>query len=90
MTTTYSHSALDSEHSFDIKALLAEPFLIAGSLAFWLVTLPFAAVAVIALKIWDTLTGSSQRRANPLILRRGTVASGSPSLPQPRSATTKA
>lgn len=85
MTTTYSHSALDSEPSFELKAFLAEPFLIVGSLAFWLVTLPFAAVAVFSVKIWDTVTGLSQRRANPLILRSGTPASGVPSLARTQS-----
>ncbi len=57
MTTTYSHSTLDSQPSFDWKAALAEPFLIVATSAFWLVTLPFAALAVFSVKIWDTMTG---------------------------------
>ena len=85
MTTTYSHSTLDSQPSFDWKAFLAEPFLIIATSAFWLVTLPFVALAVFSVKIWDTATGFSQRQANPLILRRGNVTSSDSSLAQRRS-----
>lgn len=80
MTSTYSQSVLNprSFGSADLKAALLEPLLVVGVSAFWLVTLPFAAVALFAVKIWDTAWafahGSVQ--ANPLILRRGQAAHG--------------
>ncbi|HEY1769321.1 MAG TPA: hypothetical protein VGG02_03600 [Chthoniobacterales bacterium] len=71
MITTYSNTSLESEPSFDIKAILAEPFLVVGSAAFWLITLPLAAVAVICVRGWDALSNLFSPRANPLILQRG-------------------
>jgi hypothetical protein len=72
MTTICSHPALVTPAT-DWKAILAEPFLLLGVSAFWLVTLPFAAVALLGVKVWDgavALTREASRK-NPLILRRG-------------------
>lgn len=75
MTSTYSQSALTprSFGSADLKTALLEPVLVVGVSAFWLAALPFAAVSLFAVKIWDTASafahGSVQ--SNPLILRRG-------------------
>ena len=80
MTSTYSESALTPRPfgSADLKASLLEPVLVVGVSAFWLVALPFAAVSLFAVKIWDTASafahGSVQ--ANPLILRRGESTHG--------------
>ena len=59
MSTTYPQSALPSRPfgSSELKAALLEPFLILGVSAFWIVTLPFAAVALLCVKIWDALSG---------------------------------
>ncbi len=74
MTSTYSHSALPtpSTGSTQLKSILLEPLLIVGACAFWLVTLPFAAVSMLCLNLWDTAVSFSRRHAhsNPLILRR--------------------
>ena len=74
MTTTYSHSALD-HHATNWKAVLAEPFLIAGVSAFWLVTLPFAAVALVGAKACEGTAAffRGSARKNPLILRKGSL-----------------
>lgn len=78
MTSTYTQSALSPRPfgSAEMKAALLEPLLVVGVSAFWLVTLPFVAVSLFAVKIWDTANafahGSVQ--ANPLILRRGMAA----------------
>ncbi|MEO6871456.1 MAG: hypothetical protein ABI233_04460 [Chthoniobacterales bacterium] len=81
MITTYSHSALDS-HGTDWKSIVAEPFLSAGVSAFWLVTLPFAAVALLGAKMCEGAVAFARgsARKNPLILRRGIAAKGEASL----------
>ncbi len=73
MTTTSYHSALTSFGISDLRAILLEPFLIVAVSVFWIVTLPFAAVSLLGVKIWETVSVFS--RANPLILRRGRVVS---------------
>lgn len=78
MTTVYSNSSV-ADRSFglaDLKSLLLEPFLVLGVSAFWLLTLPFAAVAMLAVKIWDKCAPSLNRAnsAHPLILRRGAAS----------------
>jgi hypothetical protein len=75
MTTTYSNSALDS-HGTDWKSLVAEPFLIAGVSAFWLLTLPVAAVALVGAKVCEGAVAFAHgsTRNNPLILRKGAAA----------------
>ncbi len=74
MITTYSDSALHTQ-SFglaELKTALVEPALIVGAAIFWVAALPFIALSLMAVKIWDTLkalgSGSSVR-PNPLILR---------------------
>ncbi len=76
MITTYSDSALHTQ-SFgltELKTALVEPALIVGAAIFWIAALPFVALSLMAVKIWDTLkalgSGSSVR-PNPLILRTG-------------------
>ena len=77
MMTTYSDPTLTARTSgtHDFKALLLEPFLVVAVSAFWLVTLPFAAVSLLAVKISDTYMSFTHRSVvgNPLILRRGAV-----------------
>ena len=75
MTSTYSQTPLASR-SFgpaELKAALVEPLLVVGVSAFWLITLPVAAVSLFAVKIWDTAVGFAHGsvQTNPLILRRG-------------------
>ena len=71
-TTILSDSALTSELSGS-KVLLLEPVLAVAAAAFWLVALPFAAVSLMAVRVWDALvalvTGHALR-PNPLILRQ--------------------
>lgn len=72
MITTCSNPSLDS-HSFDLKATVTEPLLVAGVSAFWLVTLPVAAVALLGVKVVDGVNAfvRGSARTNPLILRKG-------------------
>jgi hypothetical protein len=82
MITAYPQSAMPSRPfgSSELKAALLEPLLIVGVSAFWLVTLPFTAVALLCVKLWDALTAFSP--AHPLILRRGIVQASRPGLAQ--------
>lgn len=81
MTSTFSDSALEP-HSFglsELKTVLLEPALIAAAAIFWVAALPFVALSLMFVKIWDTLRaiGSGVSvRPNPLILRRGLAKSG--------------
>jgi hypothetical protein len=71
-TTIFSDSALTSELS-ESKMLLLEPVLAIAAAAFWLVALPFAAVSLMAVKVWDALVALVKGhglRPNPLILRQ--------------------
>ena len=86
MTTIYSHSAL-TPRPFglsELKAILIEPFLVVGVSVFWIVTLPFTAVSLLVVKVWDIVSGYS--RANPLILRRGNAGKSDPAPAQGASA----
>ncbi len=61
----------------DPKALLVESLLVVAAGLFWLCALPMIAVALIAVKIWDTcvaLVSGKMVRPNPLILRRRSLA----------------
>ena len=75
MTTTYYQPPADSRPFglTDLKSALLEPVLVVGVSAFWIVTLPFAAVSLLGVKIWDTASAFSRKTTtrNPLILRRG-------------------
>ena len=81
MTTTFSDSALPP-HSFsfaEVRTALVEPALVVGAALFWAVALPFVALSLMCVKIWDTLIAlksGSGVRPNPLILRRGLAKSG--------------
>ncbi len=51
---------------------LVEPFLVVAVAIFWLVALPFVAVSLACVRIWDTLVALKSSKAaspNPLILR---------------------
>ncbi len=82
MTSTFANPTLtpdDSSTGTDLKSILLEPFLMAGSACFWLVALPFVAVSLMCVKVWDTISaiipGHSAQK-NPLILRRGLAKGG--------------
>ncbi len=71
-TTIFSDSALSPELS-GAKALLIEPVLTAAAAVFWLIALPFAAVSIMAVRVWDgsvALVTGHALRPNPLILRQ--------------------
>ena len=55
----------------DLKAILLEPLLMVGVSVFWILALPFVAVSLMCVKIWDTVVALKSGTANPLILRRG-------------------
>ena len=89
MTTTYSDSALAPRSSFgssELRTLLIQPLLVVGVSTFWLVTLPFVAVSLLWVKVWDAI---ACHRTNPLILRRGPAAKGVPD-PQHRTGPARA
>lgn len=71
-TTILSDSALTSELSGS-KVFLLEPLLAVAAAAFWLVALPFAAVSLMAVRVWDAfvaLVTGHALRPNPLILQQ--------------------
>ena len=74
-TTTIVNSLLSSEASPEnsfVKSLLLEPALTAGAAAFWLFALPFVALALMSVKVWESLVAlfsGRPVRPNPLILR---------------------
>jgi hypothetical protein len=78
MTTIFPDSALAPQPSpvgfSELKAVLLEPLLVLGVSLFWIVALPFVAVSLMLVKIWDTvvaLSTGTAAQANPLILRHG-------------------
>ncbi|MEO8439514.1 MAG: hypothetical protein ABI540_04755 [Spartobacteria bacterium] len=84
MTSTFANSTF-SLHTFDLaglKTALVEPALVAGAALFWIAALPFVALWLMCVKIWDTLLALKSGagvRPNPLILRRG-LAKSPPSI----------
>ena len=76
MITTDAIPALSSDSWAGFsnpKAVLLEPLMIVGAALFWVATLPVAALALMALKLWQTslaLASGEMVRPNPLILRR--------------------
>jgi hypothetical protein len=80
MIATYSDSALAPHLSFgsaELKAVFIEPFLVVGAALFWIGALPFVAVSLMGLKVWETLvalTSGKAVRPNPLILRRSVAS----------------
>ncbi len=80
MITTFANSSLTQSwtETSGVKTLLVEPLLTAGAALFWLAAIPFVALSLVALKVWETLVGlisGNAGRANPLILRRGLAKS---------------
>ena len=79
MITTDAIPALSSDSWAGFsnpKAALLEPLMIVAAALFWLATLPLAALALIALKLWQTsvaLAAGEMVRPNPLILRRNSL-----------------
>ncbi len=76
MTTTFPDTALTPQPpSFgfsEFGTALLEPLLVVGAALFWLVALPFVALSLMLVKIWDTLVAlkmGTLAQANPLILR---------------------
>ncbi len=56
MNTTTIYSPALTPRPFglpNLKAILIQPFLILGVSLFWIVTLPIAAVSLVAIKVWD-------------------------------------
>ena len=67
---------LDSLPAFSLerwhlKSFAVESILVVGVTAFWVITLPFLAAVLIALKVWDALFF----QPSPLLLRRQLRAS---------------
>jgi hypothetical protein len=63
-----------------LKAFFIEPLLVLGVFAFWLVALPFVAVSLVAVKVWDTFRPDavflpSGIRANQFTSQHTTVIS---------------
>jgi len=94
MTTTFPDSALAPQPpSFGFAELgtaLFEPVLVVGAALFWLVALPFVALSLMLVKIWDTLVAlkmGTLAQANPLILRSSAPRTG-PALSEGKSAKT--
>ncbi len=56
----------------DLQEILIEPFLVVAVSLFWIVTLPFAVVSLLGVRVWDNVSGLA--RANPLILHRGSAS----------------
>lgn len=57
MIATYSDTALAPHYSFgsaELKAVFIEPLLTLGAALFWIVVIPFLAVPLVCVKIWDT------------------------------------
>ena len=77
MTTTYFPSELNPQTGSvfsQMKAVLMEPVMIAGVAAFWLLALPFVAMSLACVRVWETFVAMKSSQAaqpNPLILRRG-------------------
>ena len=76
-TTTIVNCLLSPEESAEnslLKSVLLEPALTAAAAAFWLFTLPFVAIALMSMKVWEStvaLVSGRPIRPNPLILRYG-------------------
>ena len=81
MITTYLDSAfaVDSLGLSELKNTVLEVALIGGAGLFWIAALPFVALSLMLVKIWDTVkavASGAPVRPNPLILRRGLVRNG--------------
>jgi hypothetical protein len=95
MTTALPNPILPEASSteFSLAAILLEPLMVVGSVLFWALVLPLAAVLRLSVGIYDAAAsvlaqtkqfeGLGNRRANPLVLRRGASQSEKPALPAP-------
>jgi hypothetical protein len=88
MRKTFSDSTLtlQSLGFFELKIALVEPALVVSAVFFWIAALPFVALSLRCVEIWDTLTASKPAagvRSNPIILGHGLAKSG----PATRSST---
>jgi len=88
MRKTVSDSALtlQSVGFFEQKISLVEPALVVSAVFFWIAALPFVALSLRCVEIWDKLTAlkpAADVRSNPLILGHGLAKSG----PATRSST---
>ncbi|MDQ3199084.1 MAG: hypothetical protein M3Q46_07855 [Verrucomicrobiota bacterium] len=75
MTTTFADSSLTTHSVTGLKTVLVEFVLIAGAAIFWVAALPFVAVSLAGVKLWDIMKRVSSGPPNPLILRRGLAQS---------------
>ncbi len=95
MTTTLPNPVLPEASSTEssLAAMLLEPLMVVGSVLFWTMVLPLAAVLRLSVGTYDAvasalgqtkqLKGLGNRRAHPLVLRRGAAQSAKPALPSP-------
>jgi len=92
MTTTLPNPVASEAPSTDssLASLLLEPLMVIGSVLFWALVLPLAAILRVSAGTYDAvasvlaktkqLEGLGNRRANPLVLRRGAARSEKPAL----------
>jgi hypothetical protein len=89
MSTAYFDSNLGSASPSvfsQLQTVVIEPLLVVAVGAFWLVALPFVAVSLVGVKIWDALVAlksSNAARPNPLILRQSRPPKNAPALSSP-------
>jgi len=79
MRKNFSNSALtlQSLGFFELKIALVEPALVVSAIFFWIAALPFVALSLRCVELWDTLTKPAAGvRSNPLILGHGLAKSG--------------
>jgi hypothetical protein len=80
MRKTFSDCALTPQSLgfSELKIALVEPALVMSAVFFWVAALPFVALSLRCVKIWDKLTALKSAagiRPNPLILRDGLAKS---------------
>ena len=80
MRKTFSDFALTPQSLgfSNLKIALVEPALMVSAVFFWVAALPFVALSLRCVKIWDTLRALKSAagvRPNPLILRDGLTKS---------------
>ena len=73
MRKTFSDSALtlQSVGFFELKISLVEPALVVSAVFFWIAALPFVALSLRCVEIWDKLTAlkpAADVPSNPIIL----------------------
>ena len=95
MTTTLPNPVVPEAPSTDssFTATLLEPLMVIGSVLFWALVLPLAAMLRLSAGAYDAvasllartkrLEGLGNRRANPLVLRRGAAPSDKPAETSP-------